>query len=170
MRRSHWRTLPPPGLVGLPSPEYKRRMKTSRAPQFHEDLSRGQDIVGPSDRAFGVTFAVVFGLVGLWPLLWGGTARLWALGLSVAFLLAALVFPWVLAPLNRVWLKFGLLLHQITTPLILGLIFFLVVLPIGLVMRALGKRPLQLHPERTAVSYWAHREAPVEPGSMRNQF
>jgi hypothetical protein len=145
-------------------------MKSSRSLQLHEDYAREPVVVGPSDRSFGLTFAVVFSLVGSWPLPWGGEARLWALALAAAFLLTAFLFPAALGPANRLWLRFGLLLHKIATPVILGAIFFLVLLPIGLLLRLLGKRPLQLHFDRDSESYWVRREAPGEPTSMRNQF
>ena len=126
--------------------------------------------MGPSDRSFGLTFAGVFSIVGLWPLPGRGEVRLWALAIAAAFLLAALLVPTVLAPLNRLWLRFGLVLHKVTTPIILGAIFFLVVLPTGLLMRLFGKRPLKLHLERAAESYWVRREGSLEPASMKNQF
>ena len=138
--------------------------------QFHENLSREQQIEGPSERSFGITFAVVFLIVGLWPLLWGEDVRAWALALTAAFLLTALVRPSVLSPLNRLWLKFGLLLHRVTTPLMLGVIFFLVVLPTGLLMRLMGKRPLHLGLERDRASYWVTRDAAAHSATMRNQF
>ena len=138
--------------------------------QFHENLSREQQIEGPSDRSFGITFAVVFLAVGLWPLPWGENVRVWALAVAAAFLLTALVRPSVLTPLNRLWLKLGLLLHRVTTPLMLGVIFFLVVLPTGLLMRLVGKRPLHLALERDKASYWVRRDPGAQPTSMRNQF
>lgn len=145
-------------------------MTISRSPQLHEDFSREETVVGPSDRSFGLTFAAVFSIVGLWPLPGRGEVRVWALAVAGAFLLAALLVPTVLAPLNRLWMRFGLVLHKIMTPVILGVIFFLVVLPTGLLMRLLGKRPLHLHPDRASASYWVRREGSLEPASMKNQF
>jgi hypothetical protein len=77
-----------------------------------------------SDRSFGIVFAVVFAIIGLWPFLFGGMVRWWSLAIAAAFLAAALIRPAVLAPLNRLWTKFGLLLNGIVSPLVMGLLFF----------------------------------------------
>ncbi|MBF0311333.1 MAG: hypothetical protein HQL56_17595 [Magnetococcales bacterium] len=126
---------------------------------------------GGSDRSFGLVFAAVFVLVGLFPLWHGMDPRWWALAGSGLFLGAALAFPRQLAPLNRLWTRFGALLHRLTTPLILGVIFFLVVTPIGLIMRLFGKNPLALQVDRTATSYWILRKPPVaDVKSMKFPF
>lgn len=124
-----------------------------------------------SDRSFGIVFCVVFAVIGLYPLLGGGDVRLWSLGLAAAFLLAALVRPGLLAPLNRWWLKFGLLLGRIVSPLAMGLVFFLVMTPTGLIMRMLGKDLLRLRLEPAAESYWIERSPPgPAPETMTHQF
>ena len=137
----------------------------------HESYERPEDVRGSSDRSFGMVFAVVFALIGLLPLAFGGALRLWALLVAAAFLGIALAVPSLLAPLNRLWLRFGLLLHRIVSPLILGIMFFLVVTPMGLLMRALGKDPLRLRFDRHAASYWIDRVPPgPEPESLKDQF
>ncbi len=137
----------------------------------HENLSRTEEIVVGSDRNFGLTFAVVLAVVGLWPLLHGQAPRLWAVIPAGLFLLAALAFPGVLTPLKMLWMRFGLLLHHIVTPLVMGLIFYLAVTPTGLIMRAMGKDPLRLKRDPAAASYWILRDPPgPPPGSIRNQF
>jgi len=124
-----------------------------------------------SNRAFGVVFAVVFAIVALWPVIGGGAVRIWAAAVAAAFLAVALAWPAALAPLNRAWTAFGLVLHKITNPIIMGLVFFGAVLPTALIMRALGKDPLRLRLDRGAKSYWIEREPPgPEPGSMNLQF
>jgi hypothetical protein len=124
-----------------------------------------------SERSFGIVFAVVFALIGLWPLKAGGDLRLWALGLAALFLAVALVAPKLLKPLNLVWFKVGLLLHKIMTPLIMGLLFFLTVTPVGMLMRATGKDPMRLKRDPAATSYWISRDPPgPRPDSMKNQF
>ena len=126
---------------------------------------------GSSDRSFGFVFTIVFALVGLWPLLQGHELRLWALALAAAFLLAALLRPVLLSPLNRIWYRFGMLLHAIVSPVALGVIFFLGIVPMGLLMRALGRRPLNLAFDRDAQSYWVKREPPgPEAKSMSDPF
>lgn len=137
----------------------------------HEDLTRKTEPPMGSDRSFGLVFAVVFALVGLAPLRHGAEPRLWALALAVTFLVAALAAPGMLRPLNRLWFRFGLLLHHVVTPVVMGLLFFVVVTPVGLLMRATGKDPLRLRRDSAAASYWIERQPPgPAPASMRQQF
>lgn len=138
----------------------------------HEGLSRS-DLPVPrsSDRFFGFTFAVVFGLIGLWLLIGGSLPALVFLGIACVFLVIALAAPALLGPLNRLWLKFGDLLHAIVSPIILGLIFFLMITPIGLFMRLFGKDFLRLRFDPDAPSYWLRREPPgPEKTSFDKQF
>lgn len=126
---------------------------------------------GSSDRSFGLVFSVFFVVVGLLPLLGGHSIRLWSLGLSGAFLLLALFIPSVLAPANRVWTKFGMLLHSIVSPIALGILFFAVVTPTGFVMRLFGKDPLRLRFDPSPRSYWILRTPPgPDADSLKNQF
>lgn len=137
----------------------------------HEDLTREEEIEGSSDRSFGLVFAAVFLLVGGLPVLHGGHIRWWALGVSAAFAVIALVIPSILAVPNRLWMKFGLLLAKIVSPIALGILFYLVFTPIGLVMRLSGKDPMRLKADPNAKSYWIDREPPgPPPQSMTNQF
>ena len=124
-----------------------------------------------SDRSFGIVFAVVFAVIGLGPLVHGGDVRTWSLGVAGAFLLVALVAPAVLRPLNLVWFRFGLLLHAIVNPVIMGLLFFVAIMPVGLLMRVFGKDPLNRQFDKQADSYWIHRAPPgPAPDGMKNQF
>lgn len=137
----------------------------------HESYERRDDVQGSSDRSFGIVFAVVFALIGLLPLVFGHPVRLWALAIGAGFLVVALVVPRVLSPLNRLWLRFGLLLHKIVSPLVLGIMFFLVITPIGLLMRALGKDLLRLQFDKSSRSYWIERLPPgPPPESLKDQF
>ncbi len=137
----------------------------------HESYERSEDVRGSSDRSFGIVFAVVFGAIGLLPLAFGAGVRLWSLGVGAAFLLVALAIPSILAPLNRLWLRFGLLLHRIVSPLVLGIMFFLVITPMGLLMRAFGKDLLRLRYDEAAASYWIDRIPPgPPPESLTDQF
>jgi hypothetical protein len=114
---------------------------------------------------------MVFSLIALWPLMFGRTVHWWSLVVAGLFGLAALVAPATLAPLNRVWTRFGLLLHRIVSPIVLGIMFFLVVTPTGFVMRLLGKDPLRLRWDRDAGSYWIGREPPgPRPDTLTDQF
>lgn len=137
----------------------------------HESYDRQEGVRGSSNRSFGIVFAVVFAVIGVLPLLFGGGVRLWSLLVGVAFLVAAFLFPDFLAPLNRVWLRFGLLLHRIVSPLVLGIMFYLVVTPIGVIMRAFGKDLLRLRFEKESASYWIDRVPPgPPPESIKDQF
>ena len=143
----------------------------TRAQSFHEDFHRTEEVAAGSERGFGLVFFVFFVIVGVWPLLSGGAPRPWSLGMAVAFLLVALIRPGLLSPLNRLWFLFGLLLHKIVTPIVMGLIFFLTVTPTGLIMRLMGKDLLHRRLDPKAKTYWIERQPPgPDPQSMRNQF
>ena len=126
---------------------------------------------GSSDRAFGLVFAVFFAIVALLPL-WGrGEVRAWALLISTAFALFAVAVPHILAPLNRGWMAFGNLLHHIVSPIALGILYYGVVTPTGLLMRLAGKDPLRLRFEPAARSYWIERQPPgPSADSLKDQF
>jgi hypothetical protein len=124
-----------------------------------------------SDRSFGLVFATVFALIGFWPWLFGRQPRLWAFAVTALFLAAAFLFPRLLAPLNFLWKKLGLALHHITNPIIMGLVYCVGIVPMGLLLRAMGKDLLRLKWDRAAPSYWIIREPPgPKPGSMSKQF
>ena len=98
-----------------------------------------------SARGFGIVFTVVFVIVALWPVVFGsGGIRWWAMAIAGTFLGISLIRPSLLEPLNRLWFLFGILLSKIINPLVMTLIFVLTVIPTGIIMRLLGKRPLQL--------------------------
>lgn len=140
-------------------------------PTLHENLHHEHEAAGSSDRGFGMVFAGVFALAGAWPVARGGDPRLWAFAAAAAFLLAALVWPAVLRPLNRVWFRLGMVLHRVTNPVVLGLLFFGVIAPTGLVMRLFGRTPLALRIDRDARSYWIARDPPgPDPSTMSRQF
>ena len=137
----------------------------------HEALTREETVQGSSNRSFGVVFAVVFAIIALLPLFHGGSVRLWSLGVAVVFAVLAFFAPQVLAPLNRLWLKLGLFLHKIVNPIVLGIMFYGVVTPTGLLMRLLGKDPLRLKRDAGARSYWIKRTPPgPKPESLGEQF
>ncbi len=142
-----------------------------KSAELHEDLARHGEVQGSSDRAFGIVFSAVFAIIGLFPLLRADGVRVWSLAVAAAFLVVALVWPSLLGPLNRVWLKLGLLLHRVVSPLVLGLLFYGVVLPTGLLMRLVGKRTIPTTFDRDRESYWVSRDPPgPAPEGMKNQF
>lgn len=128
-------------------------------------------VTGSSNRSFGFVISALFALVGLGPLIHGRPVRAWAVVLATTFFLIALARPRILAPLNRLWLGFGLLLHACVSPMIMGLVFYTTVTPIGLARRLLGADPLRLRLDRAAVTYWIERDllGPA-PDTMRRQF
>jgi len=124
-----------------------------------------------SDRTFGIVFAILFGVIGAWPLMRDDLPRLWSLAIAALFLLAALAVPKVLAPLNRLWMAFGLLLGRIVGPVMLFVVYVIAVVPTGLILRMRGKDPLHRSFDRAAASYWVHRNPPGKPdGTMSRQF
>ncbi len=146
-------------------------MTDSKTNAVHETMKRDEEVKGSSDRAFGMVFTVVFVIVGLWPLMGGANPRIWALIVAGVFGAAALMYPTILAPLNRLWTRFGLLLHKITNPIIMGLVFFVTVTPTALIMKMMGKDPLNRKFDRNAKSYWIDRQPPgPSPETMKNQF
>jgi hypothetical protein len=143
----------------------------SQTRETHERLVVDEVVTGSSNRSFGFVFSVLFAFLGLGPLVRGRPVRGWALVVAAAFLLAALALPRMLAPLNRLWLRFGLVLHACISPVIMGLVFYTTVTPIGLARRLLGKDPLRRRFERDAVTYWIERDPPgPAPDTMTRQF
>ena len=125
------------------------------------------DIKISSNRSFGIVFFIVFLLLALYPLTYNGAIRVWSAIISLIFLVLGLLNSKILAPLNKLWFKFGIFLGKIISPLIMGIIFFLVVTPIGLIMRILGKDILNLKNNKNQ-SYWIVKNGPKS--KMKNQF
>jgi hypothetical protein len=125
--------------------------------QFHESVSRHRRGRESSDRAFGLIFAVFFLVVGLWPALHGTEPRVWSVTIGIAFLFTALLFSRALHPLKRGWLRFGEILQRIATPLIFTALFFLVVTPVAILLRWMGKDLLEQKLDRGRSSYWRTR-------------
>ena len=125
------------------------------------------DVKISSNRSFGIVFFVVFLFVALYPLFNGEEFRIWSLIISIIFLILGLLNSKILAPLNKIWFNFGIFLGRIVSPLIMGIIFFLVVSPIGFIMRLLGKDVLNLKYNKSK-SYWIKKNGPKS--RMKNQF
>ena len=120
-----------------------------------------------SNKGFGFVFFIVFILIAFYPLLNDGNIRLWSLLVSLIFLILGLLNSKILNPLNNLWYKFGLLLNKVISPLVMGIIFFLIVTPIGILMRILQKDLLNLK-YNNKKTYWIEKKGPKS--SMRNQF
>jgi len=120
-----------------------------------------------SNRSFGIVFFVVFLLIAVFPLANSEDLRIWSLIISLIFLILGLLKSKILTPLNKIWFKFGILLGKIVSPLIMGAIFFLVVTPIGIILRLMGKDVLNLKYNKNK-SYWIEKSNPKS--KMKNQF
>jgi hypothetical protein len=124
-----------------------------------------------SDRTFGLVFATILAFLGAWPLIHRGPARPWAFWVSAAFLLASLILPRTLHPLNLLWTRFGKFLGKITKTIVTATMFYLLFTPAALLFRLFGKDLFRLKFDRAAASYWIVRDPPgPPPEGMRNQF
>jgi hypothetical protein len=130
--------------------------------KHHIEVERG------SEKSFGLVFAVVFLLVGLYPLVNNKDILLWPLITALIFLLLAYVAPKILFVPNKLWFKLGLALGAVVAPVIMALVYFTTVVPIGLIMRLMGKDMLQQKLNKNAKSYWINRDQPMRP--MKDQF
>ena len=123
--------------------------------------------IKPKDNiTFGILFFILFLIIGLYPLKNGLNIRLWSLGLSFVFLIITFIRPNLFTPLNKLWIQFGILLGKVISPIVMGLVFFFVVTPIGILVRLFKKDVMGLKKKET--SYWINREDKVQ--SMRKQF
>ena len=125
------------------------------------------DIKIGSNRSFGIVFFIVFLFISIYPLIYNSEIRIWSLILSITFLVLGLINSKILTPLNKIWFKFGIFLGTIISPLIMGIIFFFVVTPIGVFMRFIGKDLLNLK-FNNSKSYWIEKTGPKS--KMKNQF
>ena len=121
-----------------------------------------------SPKSFGIVFSIVFLIVALYPLINSEGLRIWALVVSIIFFLLAFLAPKILVLPNKLWFKFGLLIGSIVAPIVMAFVYFVTVLPTGLIMRLLGKDLLKQKLDKNAKSYWVKRSEPM--GSMKNQF
>ena len=144
------------------------------APRFPHSIyvtpHPGPEIRASSDRAFGFVMSGFFALLGLWPLLRGEPVRLWTAGIAGVFLIVALAHASLLAPLNRLWTRLGVILHRLMTPVVMGTLFFAILTPLAIVMRICGRDALRLRRNRKAVSYWQPREPGSDPAAMDQQY
>ena len=125
------------------------------------------DIKIGSNRSFGIVFFVVFILIGFYPLLNDGNLNIISILIGIIFLILGILNSRFLTPLNKIWFKFGIFLGQIISPIVMGIIFFLVVTPIAFIMRVLGKDVLKLK-KNTDNSYWIKKTD--LKSKMKNQF
>ena len=115
---------------------------------------------------FGILFFIFFLIIGFFPLISAGIIRIWSVVLSLVFLIITIIRPNLFTFLNRSWIQFGIFLGKIISPIVMGLVFFFVVTPIGILVRILKKDVMGL--KRGASSYWINREDKLQ--SMKKQF
>ena len=121
-----------------------------------------------SNRNFGLVFFVVFLIVALWPLKNEEDIRLWSLVISIIFFILGVINSKLLTPLNKLWFKFGILLGSIVSPIIMGIVYFAVVTPTGVLMRLLGKDLLRMSKVKNTSTYWIKSDK--QKNTMKKQF
>ena len=121
-----------------------------------------------SNRNFGLVFFIVFLIVSTWPLTNEEPVRIWSAIISLVFLILGLMNSKLLTPLNKLWFKFGMILGAIVSPIVMGVVFFLVVTPIGLIMKIMGKDLLNKKYDKKKRTYWIERDTLI--GTMKRQF
>ena len=127
----------------------------------HKDIKIG------SNRSFGIVFFVVFLLIGLWPLLNGNELRIWSIVISLIFFILGLLNSKILTPFNKIWFRFGIFLGNFISPIVMGIVFFLVVTPTGLIMKLFRKDLINLK-KNNSNTYWIEKKD--IKSSMKNQF
>ncbi len=131
-------------------------------------MERNSNIKISSNRNFGLVFFIVFLIVSIWPLTYDEPVRIWSAIISLVFLILGLMNSILLTPLNKLWFKFGMILGAIVSPVVMGVVFFLVVTPIGLIMRIIGKDLLNKKFDKKKITYWIKRDTLI--GTMKRQF
>ena len=121
----------------------------------------------PSNRNFGIVFSIVFLIIAIWPILNQNEIRIWSMMISFIFLILGLINSKFLSPLNKAWFKFGLILGSVIAPVVMGIVYFLVVTPTGLIMKALGKDILGLKRNKNN-TYWLEKDN--SNNNLKNQF
>ena len=121
-----------------------------------------------SNRNFGMVFFIVFLILGFWPITDGREIRIWLVVISLVFLILGMMKSKLLTPLNQLWFKLGMMLGAIVAPIVMGAVFFLVVTPIGIVMRIMGKDLINKKHDKKKETYWITRKTSI--GSMKRQF
>jgi hypothetical protein len=139
------------------------------AAAHHETFVHHTKAKTGSDRQFGLAFGVFFLAMAVWPLRHGGSLRVWAIACAIVLFGLAWLRPSMLHQPNRLWAAFGILLGKITTPLVTGILFFVIFTPAAFLMRLARKDPLRLRAEPASTTYWIKR-TPGGQTSMMNQF
>ena len=139
--------------------------------EHHEQVNARDDAPRASNRSVGVVLAIVFALIGVWPLFGDAPLRTWAISVAAGLAVLSLVLPRALAPIAWAWLGLGQALHLVVSPIILGVLYIIAVIPTGLYLKMTSKDPLRLKRDPNALSYWIERDPPgPDPKSLPQQF
>tara|TARA_B100000965_G_scaffold341620_1_gene310482 strand:- start:15 stop:392 length:378 start_codon:yes stop_codon:yes gene_type:complete len=120
-----------------------------------------------NNKSFGILFFIVFFLIAIWPIIDSGSIRIWSIVLSFVFLILGILNSKILSPLKSAWIKLGEVLGKIIAPIVMGFIYFLIITPIGILMRLIGKDLLSIKYNKNN-SYWIKRAKNIN--TMRRQF
>ena len=121
-----------------------------------------------SNKSFGLVFFVIFIIIALWPLLNDGNIRIWSIIVSIIFLILGLLNSKILTPFNKLWMRLGALLGIIVSPIVMGIVYFGIITPIGLIMKLFGKDVLNLKLDKNKKTYWTLKKK--IPSKMKDQF
>ena len=130
-------------------------------------MTDSKKIATSSNKSFGIVFSVFFLIISIYPLFKGVELRTWSLVISIIFLILGLINSKILTPLNKLWFKFGILLGNFISPIVMGVVFFAVVTPTSFIMRVLGKDLLNLK-KNNRKTYWIEKSK--IKSSMKQQF
>mgnify|MGYP001490130186 FL=1 len=127
-----------------------------------------EEIKISSNKSFGIVFFVIFIVIALWPLMKGGDLKIWSIIIAIIFLFLGLINSKILTPLNKLWFRFGVLLGKIVAPIVMGIIYFVLVTPIGVIMKIFKKDILNLKIDKNKKTYWLKKDENKQ--NMKNQF
>ena len=127
-----------------------------------------KEIKTGSNKSFGIVFFVIFIIIALWPLLKDENIRVWSIIVSITFLTLGLLNSKILTPLNKLWMRLGILFGAIVSPIVMGVVYFGVITPIGLIMKLFGKDVLNLKIDTNKNTYWTLKKK--IPSKMKDQF
>jgi len=120
-----------------------------------------------NNKSFGILFFIVFLLIAIWPVINSEPIRIWSIIISILFLILGITNSKILTPLKRGWIKLGEILGKVVAPIIMGFIYFIIITPIGILMRLFGKDLLNIKFNKDK-SYWIKREKNIN--TMKRQF
>lgn len=127
-----------------------------------------KEIKTSSNKSFGLVFFVIFILIALWPLFKDGNIRIWSIIVSIVFLILGLLNSKILTPLNKLWMRLGIWLGLIISPIVMAIIYFGVITPIGLILKLFGKDVLNLKIDKNKKTYWTLKKKILS--KMKDQF